>query len=459
LINQPIITPYRLLQATLEIFLPQATKKTGNVQTFERGNTSPLVTFDIRPTLKEETVKIRSITVFAELDADLDASRVAELGAFARAARSAFTEAGFEVQTTRLATHLFPLLKQSEWADRPADFAAKLEPLIRDWGFDYLALGPADAEMLPALPEIFAATEATFASAHLVNSSDGAINGETLRAAAYVIHRAATLDAGFGNLRFAALANVPPGTPFFPAAYYGGGPATFAIATEAADLAVNACTAVHDTADAQTRLVLSLEDAAERLVPVAERLTGTHGLGFGGIDFSLAPFPADTISIGAALESLTGQLLGSAGTLSAAAMLTDAIERAHFPHVGFCGLMLPVLEDPVLAQRAAEGRLQVNDLLQWSAVCGTGLDTVPLPGDAAPESLARLLFDVAALSVRLNKPLTARLMPLPGKKAGDPVHFDFAYFADGGVLPLDGGGTGPLFETQSLSLGPIRRPA
>ena len=29
-----------------------------------------------------------------------------------------------------------------------------------------------------------------------------------------------------------------------------------------------------------------------------------------------------------------------------------------------------------------------------------------------------LLLDVAALALRLNKPLTARLMPIPGKKAG-----------------------------------------
>ncbi|MGC9394918.1 MAG: DUF711 family protein, partial [Anaerolineae bacterium] len=174
---------------------------------------------------------------------------------------------------------------------------------------------------------------------------------------------------------------------------------------------------------------------------------------FHGIDFSLAPFPTHACSIGAALEALTGQPLGAAGSLAAAATLTDAIGQARFPRVGFCGLMLPVLEDNVLAQRAAEGRLNVGELLQWSAVCGTGLDTVPLPGDVSEGALARVLFDVAALAVRLHKPLTARLMPLPGKVAGDPVHFDFAYFADGGVLSVDGSvGEGLLERTASLPL-------
>jgi uncharacterized protein (UPF0210 family) len=120
--------------------------------------------------------------------------------------------------------------------------------------------------------------------------------------------------------------------------------------------------------------------------------------------------------------------------------------------------MLPLLEDTVLASRAAEGRLRIGDLLQWSALCGTGLDTVPLPGDVSEESLAALLFDVAALATRLKKPLSARLMPLPGKVAGDEVKFDFAYFTDSRVLSLDEEMTpGLLTRTAELRLRPRSR--
>jgi uncharacterized protein (UPF0210 family) len=69
-------------------------------------------------------------------------------------------------------------------------------------------------------------------------------------------------------------------------------------------------------------------------------------------------------------------------------------------------------------------------------VCGSGLDTIPLPGDTSVEQLSAILLDVASLSSRLSKPLTARLMPIPGKQAGDPIHFDFAYFADSRVMPI-----------------------
>jgi len=108
-----------------------------------------------------------------------------------------------------------------------------------------------------------------------------------------------------------------------------------------------------------------------------------------------------------------------------------------------------VLEDSVLARRAAEGTLCVNDLLLYSAVCGTGLDTVPLPGDTRPTQIAALLTDVAALAVRLDKPLSARLMPIPGKSAGDAVAFDFEYFAPSRVLAAESIGLGGLLATDA----------
>jgi hypothetical protein len=72
-------------------------------------------------------------------------------------------------------------------------------------------------------------------------------------------------------------------------------------------------------------------------------------------------------------------------------------------------------------------------------------------------SLAALLLDVAALAVRLNKPLTARLMPVPGKAAGEPVVFDFAYFAPGAVMALPVVSlTGPLAGGGSVDINPRR---
>jgi uncharacterized protein (UPF0210 family) len=129
--------------------------------------------------------------------------------------------------------------------------------------------------------------------------------------------------------------------------------------------------------------------------------------------------------------------VGLHGSLAAAAFMTDAIDQANFSRTGFSGLMLPVLEDATLAARASQDVLTIKDMLLYSAVCGTGLDTVPLPGNTTVEQLQAVLLDLAALALRLDKPLTARLMPIPGKAAGDPTDFNFDFFANSRVLGLD----------------------
>jgi hypothetical protein len=120
--------------------------------------------------------------------------------------------------------------------------------------------------------------------------------------------------------------------------------------------------------------------------------------------------------------------------------------------------MLPVLEDATLAARAAEGTLTIKDMLLYSAVCGTGLDTLPLPGNTTSAQITPLLLDLAALAQRLDKPLTARLMPIPGKKAGEATDFNFAFFANSRILALDSQPLqGPLAGDETLILETIRR--
>lgn len=390
---------------------------------------------------------IRTITYFLDLPFPITDDRFEAAGHAVNEVRAALGEAGYTVQTTRLASAPFPRVVGGD-AGRVKQLALDLEAACFVHKIDFATLGPArpgdGLAMFQAIPEALGATDQVFASASIAEPEAG-ISLPAARWAADVIRACATLRAdGFGNARFAALANVPPGTPFFPAAYHEGGPPVFALGVEAADLAVNACAEAATLAEARARLVHAVEDHAQRLAKAA-RKPGLRGLRFSGIDFTLAPFPDQARSLGAALERLSGQPLGEHGALAAAAFLADALDRARAPRVGFSGLFFPVLEDPVLAARAAEGRLTVADLLLYSTVCGAGLDTVPLPGDTSAGALATILLDVAALALRLNKPLTARLMPLPGKQAGDEVRFDSAYFVPSRVLAARANSLGGLF--------------
>jgi uncharacterized protein (UPF0210 family) len=146
------------------------------------------------------------------------------------------------------------------------------------------------------------------------------------------------------------------------------------------------------------------------------------------------------------LEDLGVGRFGAAGTLAAAGALTRMLKRLPYAQVGYSGLMLPVLEDSVLAERTSAGLATISELLLYSAVCGTGLDTVPLPGDASPEGLAAMVLDVTALAVALQKPLSCRLFPVPGKRAGERTEYDSPYLVNGAVLPLKESPSPRLFE-------------
>jgi uncharacterized protein (UPF0210 family) len=385
-------------------------------------------------------MKIRSITYFLNPQWPLDEKALQHAGEFNQAALSTYESAGYEVQTSRLATVSFTRLLPGLDPTDAIKLTQELGALSRSLGFGFFSLGPATPESSSSykvIPAMLDADPDVFLSGSMTTHS-GEVSLPAVRACAEIIHRVAPLSPdGFSNLRFAALANVPSGAPFFPAAYHNGDKPAFALAIEAADLAVEAFASAGTILEGRQRLVEAINTNAQTLTRLAEELGAQFALPFGGIDFSLAPFPEEARSIGTALERLGAPAAGLAGSLAAATILADTLDQAQFKHAGFSGLFLPVLEDVVLAKRAAEGTLHVKDLLMYSAVCGTGLDTIPLPGDTSQEAMAAILLDLAALALRLDKPLTARLMPIPGKEAGDVTGFDFAYFANSRVLAVN----------------------
>ena len=397
-------------------------------------------------------MKIRSITYFFNPGWPLDENKFQLAGRFLAESKSVFETGGYEVQTTRLATVPFPHLLDNHIEETPR-LAEAIEGLMPSIGVEYAALGPALPDVPSSyeiIPEAIAHTQNIFFSGVMADGQDG-ISLEAVRACAQVIVKCAPLTSdGFANLRFAALANVLPGAPFFPAAYHRGDAPAFAIATEAADLALEAFKGQRSLEAGRKALADKLEEHSKVLAAVPEKLSRQFKTDFGGIDFSLSPFPTDEQSLGGAVEGMGVPKIGLHGSLAAAAILTEAVDRAKFPHTGFSGFMQPVLEDSVLAKRAAEDILTIKDLLLYSAVCGTGLDTVPLPGDVSADQIAALLLDLSALALRLDKPLTARLMPIPGKQAGDPTDFDFAFFANSRVMALEAEKLGGVFSGDEI---------
>lgn len=407
-------------------------------------------------------MKIRALTGFIDPGWPIEPDCISNISDCLKSVRDSIVEAGYEVQTLRLATSPPSEMASAVASNHRPNFARKLEAECFVQGIDYVAIGPVlagDVEGFDAIPEVLRTTESVFASALFADLESG-LSLSTARSCAEAIHQISTITPdGFTNLRFAALANVASGSPFFPAAYHRGGPAALAIATEAADLAVIALRDGPSPSTASRLLVESIEGHAAVLSRITQPITTQHDVRFWGIDFSLAPFPDELISLGAAMQTFGVPMAGQAGSAAAAAFLATCLDQAQFQRTGFCGLFLPVLEDSVLARRAAEGVLTLGDLLLYATICGTGLDTIPLPGDISPEALYALLLDLGALALRHDKPLTARLMPIPGKVAGDDVHFDFPYLADSKVMALDSEPlNGALSASDSIDISPRTTP-
>lgn len=383
-------------------------------------------------------LRIRTITAGVNLTALGEARPLRSALAFLGRARGLFEDAGHEVQTIRVATQpLAETLAATRWTDTLAALR-ELDVAVGEAGA-LLSLGPLLAEdrhdpgFAAQAGELAGSTANTSFSVAVGAPGTGAFprGARTAAEAIQAISRAA--PGGEANFRFAAAANVPPGTPFFPVAYHSGSPG-FALGLESAGLVTEAFAAVPDLQAAPAKLAALLE---QRLAPVAElgrRLAGSTSRRFLGID--LSPAPGLEASIAAAIESLTGAPFGLPSTLAACAAVTRALDQARLTKCGYSGLMLPVLEDRRLARRAGEGRFGVQQLLLYSSVCGTGLDVVPLPGDSGVDRLAALVLDVATLAARLRKPLAARLLPIPDKRAGDPVDFDNPHLTASVVMAL-----------------------
>jgi uncharacterized protein len=358
-------------------------------------------------------VPIRTLTLGVAEPHPLTGDVVAKAAEALRRAESACRDEGREVQTLRLSTR--PVFDDMT---PTAAYARDLQAMLDDAGLVYCSLGPA-TDGVERIPGLLVGNDALHCTVRLDGNTAAA-----LPAASVMLELARSTDEGFGNFRFAALACVGPGAPFFPAAYHEG-PAALTVGLQSAGVAVAAAAGGLDGLTERAADAFIAE--ATPVVRLVERIAGELGVRFGGID--LSPAPNGTDSIGAAFASAVGAF-GAPGTLATAAALTAALRGTSLPTCGYNGLMLPVMEDVVLARAWEEGRVGLHDLLAYSSVCGTGLDTVPLPGDSSADDIARLLLDVTALAVRLGKPLSARLFPVPGTVAGDRTAFTSEYLTN-----------------------------
>lgn len=390
------------------------------------------------------TPPIRTITFGIDEAHPLTSAAIERAAFTLREASTRYEAAGYEIQTVRLSTR--PIF--DDLADWPPvellNYARELQHMLDDYGLSFCSIGTAMAarpdfplEKIHVIADLLAATSALNATVQLATVRYGLRAAAALPTAEVIKRLAAETQEGFGNFRFAMLSCVEAGGPFFPSAYHSG-PASLSLGLQGAGIIAEALRNLRadessplDLAFVSERVKAAIIEQVQPVVMLADELGAAHGLIFGGIDLSPAPLGEDSIT--AAMELCGYGPFGTTGTLAVSAAVTAALRNTGMlplPTCGYCGLMLPVLEDAALGRRWEEGYVNAHQLLLYSAVCGTGLDTLPLSGDITAGEIAHLLLDVATLALRLNKPLSARLFPVPGKRSGERTSFTSPYLTN-----------------------------
>ena len=370
--------------------------------------------------------KVRAITAFVRLSPATYASQITDALTVLRAARSQFTNEGYETETLRIVTQPLAELVRGQSEAQALAYLKNLDDLGDRENF-IPNVGPAMMGDMEDPRTMRLLEKALLRLPHIQSSAviagDDGIHWKVIHETAALVHALEQSPNSQANFNFTATAMLKPYGPFYPGAYHTGVGRQFSIGFESANVVQEVFARTRgDFSRSIEELTQQLTVHARVAEGVGQRVATTTGWQFMGVDPT--PAPMGDVSIGAAIETYTGAKFGSSGTMTAALVITTAVKAVPVRQVGYSGLMVPVMEDRLLAHRWTEGTYDTDNLLAYSAVCGTGLDTVPFPGDISVAQMERIYGDVAALAWKWKKPLSARLQPVAGKGAGDQTAFE-----------------------------------
>jgi uncharacterized protein len=261
---------------------------------------------------------------------------------------------------------------------------------------------------------------------------------DAIKSAAVFIQQVSQLSgSGFDNFRYGVAFNTEPNGAFFPFVHNNGEDG-FSLALELIPTIVDAIKSSDETGlvSLRSNIILAIVKVLSLVNKTCLEIEAQSGIKYCGIDASLAPHPeSEESSIPFLMQLLGLPKFGQAGTAFLAGYLTDIIKTAVLNSgiraTGFNGVMYSILEDPGFADVSMDvNSLPLSQLLSLSSICGCGVDMLPVPGDISSKELTGIMLDVAAKASWLNKPLGARILPIPNKSTGDLTSFEHDFFVN-----------------------------
>ncbi|WPT13361.1 UPF0210 protein [Picochlorum sp. SENEW3] len=405
--------------------------------------------------------KVRTITAFCPCtqktltDSEAWATYIRDALAHLQQIQQRLGDIGLEVQTIRVSTNILTDLLETMGPDI-VDKAVELEKIAQQEGLQFLNLGTLrDRECIcrpGMLSDLVSSLEVTSMS---VDFGEGWGTPEALHLAREIL--AMERKRPGCTFRFGVSVNCKPTIPYFPASYSGPDGTSFALGLENSALLHQAYSTAHERSHSSSTCPLTLLQeevesvfftACQPIEKICMSWADEHGWEYKGIDASIAPdLRGPEHNLEECLKFPFGnQRPWGPGTPATIDAITKALKSLNVLTTGYCGVMLPVLENESLAHAASRGDLDIQKLLLYAGLCGIGLDTVPVPGvsddgssalsQQIQEQIAGYVLDIRAISNRQTKPLSVRLLPVIGAKPSDQTTFTSPYLINGSVMEL-----------------------
>lgn len=365
---------------------------------------------------------------------------------------------GIPIVNKRIAVSPIAVAGATFSAAELVEIAQTLDQASGEVGVDFIGgfsalvekgLARGDLALIEAIPEALSKTERVCACVNVASTPAG-INMDAVYLMGRTIRTAAEYTAesdGIACTKLGVFANIPQDVPFMAGAYLGigepdavinvgvSGPGVVKKAIDRAR-AANPSLTLGELSEIIKRTSFKVTRVGEL---IGREVAKGLNVPFGVVDLSLAPSPNVGDSVGEIFQSLGLASIGVPGSTAVLALLNDAVKKggafASSYVGGLSGAFIPVSEDINISEAAAGGILSLEKLEAMTSVCSVGLDMVALPGDTSAETIAAIIADEMAIGVINRKTTAARLIPVPGKKAGEKAHFG-GLLGEAAIIPV-----------------------
>ncbi|MBP5441613.1 MAG: PFL family protein [Treponema sp.] len=351
-------------------------------------------------------------------------------------------EFGVPIINKRISVTPISLVAEPSGEKSYVEWAVTLDKIAKELGVDFVGgfsalvqkgITPGDKVLIESIPDALNETERVCSSVN-VGSTKSGINMNAVKLMGEIIKRTAEVSKDKpvnGCAKLVVFTNAPEDNPFMAGAFHGPGEGDCVLNVGVSGPGVILAAAkefkgkpINELADGIKKMAFKITRMGQLVgMEAAQRL----GVDFGILDLSLAPTPAVGDSVARILEEIGLEGAGAPGTTAALAMLTDMVKKggvmASTNVGGLSGAFIPVSEDEGMINAVKQHSITLEKLEAMTCVCSVGLDMIAIPGDTPATTISGIMADEMAIGMVNNKTTAVRLIPAPGKKAGDWVEF------------------------------------